>query len=553
MNVTIENFEEILSEFESSLPSIDFISIDTEFSGLNSDEKSHELLDPQQYYCKSKKNIEKFQILQVGLSLFKRIENDRFDCSSYNFYIFPSKHFSSQKFRERYFLCQSSSLKFLIENGFDFNKVIREGISYLPLSEKAKSKENIEKCLTKSRERLYETDDDDEDFRLLKTKIVEFIRSDQNEIVFADCMKYSRRVQYHYQNTFFVSPGKGEKAGSLILTKNPSSCDGSKMLIEALGFSLIIELLIKYQKPIVGHHLFYDLMHIYHSFIEDLPVHYSEWRRNLKICFPIIYDTKYITDLPSIKNYLPSFALENIFHIVKSEPFLKTEINLKNQSTKEYEFHDAGYDSYITGCCFINLIRFYFSAKIDEQITNILSKELLEQFQNKIAIHGIYDIRFLDLEKDPVIDRSNVFYARFPSSYTRNNLQSIFNPFGGIDRICWIDDQSAFLILKDAKKRPEVIESLIQNAKPNSQFKLQYYTEFLKESNQNNHQADEQNSKESANGKAEIRTNSLKKTCNFNEEDQSTLHAVKKIKITSPDSDRSKMDINKLFEDNQEW
>lgn len=42
------------------------------------------------------------------------------------------------------FLCQSSSIEFLISNGFDFNKLFKEGIPYMNEAEEAAYKENLE-------------------------------------------------------------------------------------------------------------------------------------------------------------------------------------------------------------------------------------------------------------------------------------------------------------------------------------------------------------------------------------------------------------------------
>jgi hypothetical protein len=40
------------------------------------------------------------------------------------------------------FLCQTSSLDFLIGQGFDFNKLIRDGVSYLRPAELGKQKKH---------------------------------------------------------------------------------------------------------------------------------------------------------------------------------------------------------------------------------------------------------------------------------------------------------------------------------------------------------------------------------------------------------------------------
>ena len=48
---------------------------------------------------------------------------------TYNFYIFP--HTSMRGLCDKKFLSQASSLSFLANQGFDFNKLIKEGIKEL--------------------------------------------------------------------------------------------------------------------------------------------------------------------------------------------------------------------------------------------------------------------------------------------------------------------------------------------------------------------------------------------------------------------------------------
>jgi len=44
-----------------------------------------------------------------------------------------------------------------------------------------------------------------------------------------------------------------------------------------MGFSLIVEELIKAKKPIIGHNMIYDIIYLYNQFIDDLPETYPEF------------------------------------------------------------------------------------------------------------------------------------------------------------------------------------------------------------------------------------------------------------------------------------
>lgn len=138
MDVTKTNFAKCVDSVEALLPDADFISIDCEFTGLFTTISNDYLDTFEQFYTKARQNICQFQIVQLGLSIFKASSKtgDQFDCNSFNFYIFPKEcSLLDRQDKERYFLSQASSLSFLAENGFDFNKLIRDGISYLNFSQ----------------------------------------------------------------------------------------------------------------------------------------------------------------------------------------------------------------------------------------------------------------------------------------------------------------------------------------------------------------------------------------------------------------------------------
>ena len=54
----------------------------------------------------------------------------------------------------------------------------------------------------------------------------------------------------------------------------------------AIGFTRVIELLIKAKKPLVGHNCYFDLLFLYNSFLENLPKKYSDFKKKLNEKFP---------------------------------------------------------------------------------------------------------------------------------------------------------------------------------------------------------------------------------------------------------------------------
>ena len=80
-----------------------------------------------------------------------------------------------------------------------------------------------------------------------------------------------------------------------------------------LGFSLVVQELIKYKKPLVGHNMFLDLLFFYEQFIDNLPDHLEDFLQQMNRLFPSVYDTKCIatslslfnkTDLNSMANQI---------------------------------------------------------------------------------------------------------------------------------------------------------------------------------------------------------------------------------------------------------
>ena len=53
--------------------------------------------------------------------------------------------------------------------------------------------------------------------------------------------------------------------------------NADKMFAKEMGFSLIVEELIKAKKSIVGHNMIYDIIYLYNQFIDELPDTYSEF------------------------------------------------------------------------------------------------------------------------------------------------------------------------------------------------------------------------------------------------------------------------------------
>ncbi|OTF74008.1 poly(A)-specific ribonuclease PARN-like protein [Euroglyphus maynei] len=323
MDITKHNFAENLDKIDKQISDCDFISIDCEFSGLFHDQRlNNELNNYEQLYMNTRKNINQFQIFQIGLSLFRKTPDElmNFDCHSYNFYIFPSKCiFLPEEQRERCFLCQSSSLAFLVENGFDFNKMIRDGITYIPLDQLATVETKINAKIQENQSKTnfieIEKEEDKKFFQEINDKLIKFMNNnDQHEEILRPCNSYYRRIVYEtiqkstFNDAIQISTGKNDNKGAIILKKGapkPKDEQAKTLMFDNVGFTLIIKSLIKHQKPLIGHSMFFDLLHIYNLFIEPLPEKYDQFKQSIKSCFNIVYDTAYISLSPNLRNFFP--------------------------------------------------------------------------------------------------------------------------------------------------------------------------------------------------------------------------------------------------------
>jgi hypothetical protein len=137
MDVTSDNFPFALQQLGQLLPTADFAAIDCEFTGLatsddpNESDAYHDL--PRQRWARAQQAAQSFLPLQVGICLFTRQvvqmpqfgfePHERWVANPFNFFLWPAE--------PKRFSVQSNSLTFLVNNGFDLNRCIHQGIGWL--------------------------------------------------------------------------------------------------------------------------------------------------------------------------------------------------------------------------------------------------------------------------------------------------------------------------------------------------------------------------------------------------------------------------------------
>ncbi|EFJ49494.1 hypothetical protein VOLCADRAFT_120753, partial [Volvox carteri f. nagariensis] len=138
-DVNRHNFKDVLPIMRSAIHEATFVAIDAEFTGLFPEGVSEDPLDDyEERYKRLLASADNFAICQFGLSAFKwhaapgAARGGYWEAKTFNAYIFPRP--DDKTGWDKRFLCQSSSLAYLAEQGFDFNKMIRDGIGFIPLA-----------------------------------------------------------------------------------------------------------------------------------------------------------------------------------------------------------------------------------------------------------------------------------------------------------------------------------------------------------------------------------------------------------------------------------
>ena len=115
MDVTALNFDEKLAYIENSIDESIFLSIDSEFTGLNIDKHQISGLDTlDERYEKSRISTTQFLMVQFGLSTFHYdVQKRSYSNRTFNFYVWPKP--LHRRAPDRRFLCQTSSIDFLTQ------------------------------------------------------------------------------------------------------------------------------------------------------------------------------------------------------------------------------------------------------------------------------------------------------------------------------------------------------------------------------------------------------------------------------------------------------
>jgi poly(A)-specific ribonuclease len=332
MNITQENFEELLPRIVEDIKQCDFISIDAEFTGLGLDPLTrNDILDTSaERYEKVSKVITQYLPIQIGICTFTyKKDAKQYIANPYNFYIFPK---TGNRFfgLDRAFKCQVSSLEFLNQHQFDFSKWISTGIPFVSLDEEERIQKKLQSIVDDSPMNEGDTLHDFAQGCIVQVK--DFLQnSTEKEMIIKTPSNYHKRVVHQTIKREYVDlirfngfVGCQSQRTHVQLTKlteeeKQKQIDSSRQnvlqqeLTSLIGFRKVIDAISASSKPLVGHNVFLDMCYIYHNFCRTLPPTVEEFKTAVHNSFPFIYDTKYLAQ------NLPKLQVRNIDIVCRPE------------------------------------------------------------------------------------------------------------------------------------------------------------------------------------------------------------------------------------------
>uniref|UniRef100_A0A8D0VMN2 Poly(A)-specific ribonuclease PARN n=1 Tax=Sus scrofa TaxID=9823 RepID=A0A8D0VMN2_PIG len=491
MEIIRSNFKSNLHKVYQAIEEADFFAIDGEFSGISDGPSVTALTNgfdtPEERYQKLKKHSMDFLLFQFGLCTFKYDHTDsKYITKSFNFYVFP-KPFSRSS-PDVKFVCQSSSIDFLASQGFDFNKVFRNGIPYLNQEEERQLREQYDE------KRLQSNGAGALSYVSPNTsKCPVAIPEDQKK--FIDQVVFQRKLIYQtlswkYPKGIHVETLETEKKERYIVIskvdeeerkrrEQQKQAKEQEELKDAVGFSRVIHAIANSGKLVIGHNMLLDVMHTVHQFYCPLPADLNEFKEMTTCVFPRLLDTKLMASTQPFKDIINNTSLAELEKRLKETPFNPPKVEsaegFPSYDTASEQLHEAGYDAYITGLCFISMANYLGSFLSPPKIHVSARSKLIEPFFNKLFLMRVMDIPYLNLEgPDLQPKRDHVLHVTFPKEWKTSDLYQLFSAFGNI-QISWIDDTSAFVSLS----QPEQVQIAVNTSKYAESYRIQTYAEYV--------------------------------------------------------------------------
>ncbi len=281
--VTRENFGALLPVVLHHIREADFVAFDTELTGLcASAENRYSYYDsPEERYAKLRASALSFGALQYGLAAFKWSPSARrYEATCWSFHVFPASAGSSAGEHACWAL-QLSTVHFLAEHGFDFNRSLREGVPCASARDEAVARESrASRAAALDEERMVPLSPRDAEFVEEMAALIEAHGRDV-PLVLPGCSAFRRlllhqRLPARFPGLSLVRDG-GRDAGSLVASfptpEEAAALDAAfeAGLAEAAGFRRVFDQVARHGRPLVGHNCWLDALHAASDVLGDVP------------------------------------------------------------------------------------------------------------------------------------------------------------------------------------------------------------------------------------------------------------------------------------------
>ena len=203
-------------------------------------------------------------------------------------------------------------------------------------------------------------------------KITKFIASDEQQMELDKCNGFQRRLIYQTAKEKYkdlslnsITNANGDRVISIVKADEDEKQrlaglrDEAELsdLETALGFTRVIEKITESGKLVLGHNMILDIAQTMNQFCGPLPESYTEFKSMSREVFPNLLDTKLMANTIPFKQEIYNSSLEELYKTVQSPPYSLPEVGPAEAGLGYTEgcdrYHEAGYDAYITGLCFI--------------------------------------------------------------------------------------------------------------------------------------------------------------------------------------------------------
>uniref|UniRef100_A0A8B9G738 Poly(A)-specific ribonuclease PARN n=1 Tax=Amazona collaria TaxID=241587 RepID=A0A8B9G738_9PSIT len=427
-----------------------------------------------------------FLLFQFGLCTFKYDHTEeKYIMKSFNFYIFPKPFNRSSP--DVKFVCQSSSIDFLANQGFDFNKVFRNGIPYLNQEEERQLREQYDEkrsqangagslsYISPNATKCPVTIPEDQKKFIEKVveQIEDLLKNEENEsLELEPCTGLVSEITHLLKKKNLFWPYRiGGKERYIVISKvneeerkrreQQKQAKEQEELNDAVGFSRVIHAIANSGKLVIGHNMLLDVMHTIHQFYCPLPDDLNEFKE--------------VTSCEIINNTSLAELEKRLKEVPFSSPKVESADGFPSYDTASEQLHEAGYDAYITGLCFISMANFLGSFLSPPKNHVSARSKLIEPFFNKLFLMRVMDIPYLNLEgPDLQPKRDHVLHVTFPKEWKTSDLYQLFSAFGNI-QVSWIDDTSAFVSLS----KPEQVQIAVNTSRYAESYRIQTYAEYV--------------------------------------------------------------------------